>query len=407
MPLFILLLQARGMDLFQIGTLMGVYSLTIVLLEIPTGGLSDALGRKRIGLFSFFFQMLAGVLFIFSFSFPAFLIASILNGVARALTSGTLDAWFIDSLRERDPDIDLQPHLAQIGTLSFLALGLGTLVGSLIPGWFTALPPDGTAVLTPLVTPMIFSLIPLIALILTVVLFVKEARPSNQESGWQAGFKQVPGILREAISLTSRNPILLLLIGGSLVAGFVLSSLETFWQPLFATLLDGDSDNSFLFGIIMGGNFVVGMVGNQLSTKLGKLFRGRYGILSALFQALRGGLLVLLALQSTALPAMVLFWLVYLNMGIISSPLVTLFNNEIPSERRSSMLSIQSLISYLGSIAGSTALGYVAEKFSISFAWVISGIALILASILFVRVDALLMRRSTSHASEDTILETS
>lgn len=407
MPLFVLLMQARGMDLFQIGTLMGAYSLTIVLLEIPTGGLADALGRKRIGMVSYVFLLLAGLVYLFSFSFPAFLLASILNGIARALTSGTLDAWFIDSLREKDPEIDLQPHLAQIGTVTFLALGIGTLVGSLIPRWFSALPADGTAVLTPLATPMVFSLIPQIALIFTVAFFVKEHRSSDADTSWKAGFSQVPTILREAISLSSQNQIILLLIGASLVAGFVLASLETFWQPQFAALLDGDSENSFLFGVIMGGNFVVGMVGNQLSTRLGKIFKGRYGALSAVFQVLRGALLVMLALQSAAIPAMFLFWLVYLNMGIINSPLMTLFNNEIPSERRSSMLSIGSLVSYLGSIAGSTALGYVAERSSISFAWVISGIALILAAYFFVRIDTLLLRRRTLDDSKHAISEAS
>ena len=39
--LLILLAQARGLDLFQVGIVMGLYSLTIVLLEVPTGGLAD------------------------------------------------------------------------------------------------------------------------------------------------------------------------------------------------------------------------------------------------------------------------------------------------------------------------------------------------------------------------------
>lgn len=407
MALIVLLMQARGMDLFQIGILMGAYSLTIVILELPTGGLADSLGRKPIGLLSYFFLLLAGLVFLFSFSFPALLLASILNGVARALTSGTLDAWFIDSLQELDPEIDLQPHIAQIGTLSFLALGVGTFVGSIIPGWFASLPPDGTAVLTPLAMPMIFSLLPQIALILTVVFFVKENRPSEARTSWKAGFQQTPAILRDAISLSSQNQIILLLMGGGLVAGFVLASLESFWQPQFAHLLDGDSSNTFLFGVIMGGNFVVGMVGNQLSTWLGKIFKGRYGALSAVFQILRGVFLILLALQTAAIPAMFLFWLVYLNMGIINSPLMTLLNNEIPSERRSSMLSIVSLVSYFGSIAGSTALGYVAEEASVSFAWTISGITLILASYFYVKVDTLLKRRSILDDSERPILETS
>jgi predicted MFS family arabinose efflux permease len=148
------------------------------------------------------------------------------------------------------------------------------------------------------------------------------------------------------------------------------------------------------------------MLGNQLAIKLGKLFKGRYGLLGAVFQVLRGIFLILLAIQTSAFPAMLFFWLVYLNMGILTSPLVTLFNNEIPAERRSSLLSIGSLLSYLGSIAGSTALGYVAEKSSIGSAWGFSGVALILASYLYLRVDTILMKRRGSEDDQDPVLET-
>jgi predicted MFS family arabinose efflux permease len=130
-------------------------------------------------------------------------------------------------------------------------------------------------------------------------------------------------------------------------------------------------------------------------------------LLSAVFQVVRGIFLILLAIQASAIPAMLLFWLVYLNMGIINSPMMTLFNNEVPSEHRSSMLSIGSLISYLGSIAGSTALGYVAEKSSIGLAWTISGVGLILAAYFYLKVDSLLKKRSVTDEDEAPILETS
>ena len=261
LPLMVLLIQARGMSLFQIGALMGAYSLTIVLLELPTGGLADAIGRKRVGLVSYGFMLLTGVVLVFSFSFPAFLLGFILSGIGRALTSGTLDAWFVDALQEADPEIDLQPSLAQAGTFTFLALGIGTLLGSLIPRFFSSLPPDGIALITPLVMPLIFSLIPLIALILSVQILIHETRPTSAPTSWKAGFLKVPAIIRESIDLSRGNTILLLLIGSTLVGGLVLSGLETFWQPHFADLLGGSEGNSLVFGVIMGGQFYCWHVG--------------------------------------------------------------------------------------------------------------------------------------------------
>jgi hypothetical protein len=351
-------------------------------------------------------MMLTGVVFVFSFSFPAFLLSFIFSGIGRALTSGTLDAWFVDALQEADPEIDLQPSFAQVGTFTFLALGIGTLLGSLIPRFFSNLPADGSAIITPLLMPLIFSFIPLTALILTVQFLVHDVRPSSAPTSWKAGVLQVPTIIRESIDLSRRNTILLLLIASTLVSGLVLSGLETFWQPHFADLLGGSEGNTFIFGIIMGGNFIVGMLGNLMATWLSKLFKRRYGLLSAVIQALRGIFLLLLALQASTIPAMLLFWLTYLNMGILSSPVTTLMNNEIPSDRRSSMLSLVSMIGYVGSFLGSVGLGYVAEQTSIGLAWAISGVVLALSALLFLRVDKLLKQRISVHEHEGALLET-
>ena len=73
---------------------------------------------------------------LLAFSFEGFLLAMILNGIGRALSSGALDAWFVDSLQTAEPDIDIQPPLAQAGTVTLLALGLGTLIGGFLAGTF-------------------------------------------------------------------------------------------------------------------------------------------------------------------------------------------------------------------------------------------------------------------------------
>ena len=103
----VLLVQARGLDLFQIGIFLGIYSLTIVLLEIPTGGLADAVGRKRVTVFALLFILASLITFLFAFSLPLFLLYALLAGAGRALVSGALEAWFIDSLLDAEPGADL------------------------------------------------------------------------------------------------------------------------------------------------------------------------------------------------------------------------------------------------------------------------------------------------------------
>jgi len=385
--LSILLFQARGLDLFQIGLALGAYSLTIVILEVPTGGLADAIGRKRVAVIAYTCLLASSALLLFAFSFPVVLAAFIFYGVGRALSSGALDAWFVDALQAADPHIDLQPILAKAGTFSFLSLGLGTLLGSAIPVLFKGLPPDGSAVLTPYSMPILFALGFKLLLVALTALLVQEERALTHAGSWRGGFAEVPRIVQTGFRLSRDNPILLLLLGATAAGGLALSGLESFWQPNFANLLGGGAGKSLFFGAVMGGSFLAGMLGNWLATPLSRRLNGRYALVCTIFQGAWGLAILLLALQGLPLPAAGFFWLAYLNMGILNSPHNTLLNAEIPSEARSSMLSIASLAGYLGGMLGSAGLGFIAERISIGSAWVIGGAVLVVSLILYWKVD--------------------
>lgn len=47
-PVIALLQLEKGLNLFQIGISMAIHSGTVVILELPTGGLSDTIGRKQV-----------------------------------------------------------------------------------------------------------------------------------------------------------------------------------------------------------------------------------------------------------------------------------------------------------------------------------------------------------------------
>jgi predicted MFS family arabinose efflux permease len=148
----------------------------------------------------------------------------------------------------------------------------------------------------------------------------------------------------------------------------------------------------------MGGNFLFGMLGNMLATPLSRLLKKRYALASAIFQGTWGAAVFLLALQTSPLPATALFWLAYVNMSVVNSPHNALLNQQIPASQRSAMLSIASLASYAGAMAGGAALGYVAEHVSINAAWIISGVVLMVSLSLFLRVD---LRQATSRLPEE------
>ena len=72
----------------------------------------------------------------------------------------------------------------------------------------------------------------------------------------------------------------------------------------------------------------------MLATPLSRLLGNRYGLMAALFQGIQGAMLIALAMQANTWAAVALFWLVYLNLGVLNSPVSTLVNREIPASHR-------------------------------------------------------------------------
>ena len=381
-PLTVIFMQARGIDLAEVGFLIGLYSLTIVLLEIPTGGLADTLGRKRVTLVALSFKLVATVMFFFAFGFLAFLAAWVLVGVGRALISGALNAWFVDRLQAVHPEIDLQPPLAQAGSVELLALSCGTLLGGALPGWFNFLPEDGTAFLTPLAVPFVLSGLFLLGCLIATVLLLKEV-PLEDDNQEPKGLAAFPKLFKTAFGTIRKNRALQLLLAASFLAAPAATAVETFWQPRFVTLIPGEGDNTFWLGVLMTGGFLAGMVGNLLSIPIARLLGKRHYLVAALGQVTQVVTLVFLALQNAVLAAGGLFWLTYLTRGVASSPQEALLNREISAAQRSTLLSAASLVTYAGIFIGSTLLGIVAERFSVPVAWLVaSGVAFLAVLVL-------------------------
>jgi predicted MFS family arabinose efflux permease len=286
-----------------------------------------------------------------------------------------------------------------------LALGVGTLLGSGLPQLFSGLPVEGTAVITPLSVPILFSLVVKLALFVFVAVAVHEERPADSAGSWRDGLRSTPGVVGDALRLTRHNRTILLLLGTTVVGGLTLTGLETFWQPQMANLLGDPSANTLLFGLAMAGSFLAGMVGNVLATPLSRLFKQRYALVAALVRGLQGLLMVGLAWQ-TAVPGFVIFfWLMYLNLGVLNSPHNTLLNAAIPAARRSAMLSVESLASYVGSMVGSIVLGLLAQQASIGAAWIVAGVALMVSLLLYLRIDAQQQPPERTYEPEPTIFE--
>jgi predicted MFS family arabinose efflux permease len=97
LPLLVLLPQARGLSLPEIGVLMAVHGVVATVLEVPSGAVADAVGRRRTLLGGAMLLVASLTAFAFARDLAAFCAAEALLAAGRAAISGSLEAWFVDA----------------------------------------------------------------------------------------------------------------------------------------------------------------------------------------------------------------------------------------------------------------------------------------------------------------------
>ncbi|MFC2107865.1 MFS transporter [Candidatus Bipolaricaulota bacterium] len=98
-PFFILFLRESGQSFLAIGTLISIREIATNILEIPTGVMADAFGRRKAMLFGFSAYLVSFVLFYLGSHFWMFAIAMIAFAFGETFRSGTHKAMILEHLR--------------------------------------------------------------------------------------------------------------------------------------------------------------------------------------------------------------------------------------------------------------------------------------------------------------------
>jgi hypothetical protein len=100
-PFIILFFREQGFLFLEIGTLFAIREITTNVLEIPTGILADAYGRRRAMVFSFLSYIFSFFIFYFFPSFGFYAAAMVFFALGEAFRTGTHKAMILDYLRLR------------------------------------------------------------------------------------------------------------------------------------------------------------------------------------------------------------------------------------------------------------------------------------------------------------------
>ncbi|MEU6379764.1 MFS transporter [Streptomyces sp. NPDC046909] len=97
-PVYALLFADTGMSLWQISSLFALWSITAVVLEVPSGALADAVSRRLLLWIGPLFNAVGFALWVTVPAYWSFALGFVLWGVGGALCSGSLEALAYDEL---------------------------------------------------------------------------------------------------------------------------------------------------------------------------------------------------------------------------------------------------------------------------------------------------------------------
>lgn len=132
-PVFSLILLARGCDFITLPLVMGVYSATVILCEVPTGVFADLFGRRRTFLLSCLLYGGSMVMLLLAHSVWLLLPGIVIYGLGRAFASGSLDALFVEDAVARLGEERLSAVAGQLSLYQSVGLTLGSLAGGILP----------------------------------------------------------------------------------------------------------------------------------------------------------------------------------------------------------------------------------------------------------------------------------
>ena len=336
MPIIVIFFQENDLSTTEIMILQAVYSLTIAILEIPSGFFADSYGRKNSILISTFFSFIGYILLSTYSGFNEYLIAEILLGIGGSLISGADSAIIYDTLIELDDEDSYTKIEGKNYAIGNFSEAIAGILGGFLALSSIYLPIYIQTFVIMLSIPIAFSLVEpkrtfkIATSLKSILNIVEDTFIHNKKLKWYI-------IYSSAMGMTTLS-----------VAWFVQPFLSTIDMPLT------------YFGIIWAGlNIMAG-----LTSYYSYIFNNsKLLIYISIYMSIS---LICLGFN-ISLFGLFFIALVYLFRGIITPHLRNLININTTSERRATVLSLRSFMIRLSFALTAPLLGYITDIYTINY----------------------------------------
>ncbi|MBI5046166.1 MFS transporter [Candidatus Micrarchaeota archaeon] len=236
-----LILLQKGMTLAQVGLYYTLYSIGVLLFQIPTGAFADAYGRKKAIAAAFLFQIIFGIGFVLIPNGLVFVGFALVVAFADSMMSGAAEAYAVEILPQKQQQDYTHKLLASSKTWGFSVFLFGAIIG----GYLTTVSP-----VYPVILCLIFGIIGL-----GYSLTLKETETKQK---FDKAEREILSKSGKAFDLVFQNQELLTICSLTFLLGLSAVGLFIYWQPVLSKLLDWNATATGAFFSVISIAIIIG-----------------------------------------------------------------------------------------------------------------------------------------------------
>lgn len=353
MPILFLFYKENGLATQELFVLKAMYSVSIVVLEVPSGYLGDIWGRKATMVLGSILGFVGFALYCTATGFWTFLACEMILGAGQSFISGSDSAMLYDSLQAAKREEEYLKYEGKIISIGNFAEAVAAPLGVLLA-------------MVSFRTPFFFQTVIAFAAVPASLTLVE---PERVKIKGYTSLGQILKIIR--VSLVEDKTLRAAILYSS-VMGTATLTMAWFAQPYFDYLALPLILYGILFPVL---NFITGMV-SIYAWRAEELF-GRRLIMIVIAAGIGGGYF-LMGLTGS-LSGLVFLFMFYGMRGIATPVLRNQINEITPSDIRATVLSVRSLIIRLSFSILGPVLGWHADLAGLPASLVIAGLFFIIS----------------------------
>ena len=353
MPIVVLFYQDNGLGMSQIFLLKSIYSLAMVVAELPSGYLADVWGCRRTLLIGAVMGTIGIIIYSISSDFASFAVAEVILGVGFSFVSGADSALLYDSLKAEKRENEYIKFEGRITSAGNFAEALAGVAGGLLATISFR-------------TPYYFQIF-IAAIAIPAAFFLKE--PKHVQERVHLKMKEVLAVVK----LTYQQPEMRSAILVSSFTGAATLTYAWFVQPYFKEAGVPVSVFGILWTMLNLSTGVFSIFSYRIERKLGR----RNTLLIIVILLSLGFILTSLEISLAGIAILFGF---YMIRGLATPVLKDYINQYTDSNVRATILSVRNFEIRIIFAAVGPILGYLTDTFSLQTALLVAGIGYFIAA---------------------------